>query len=365
MKKSVDRIFLGVVITLVVIGVFVFLSAAMGVLAKNESKFYNIVFNQLVFGLLGGSLLMYLTSRINYKFWRKYAFWFFLFSILLTLLVFVPALGMRHGGALRWVSVGSISFQPAEFLKIGFLIYFASWLSWVKLKAHNFKYGILPFIIFLSIVAIILFKQPDTKSFLLIFVTALAMFLLSGISWRRVLWICLGMAVLLGALIYSQPYLANRLKTYLDPSRDPRGSSYQIQQSLIAIGSGGIFGRGFGQSVQKFSYLPEPQGDSIFAVIGEEFGFVGSAIIVLLYLVLGARGLRIATLTPDMFSRLLTTGIVILIVTQAFLNIASTIGVFPMTGVPLPLISHGGTSLFVMLGALGIVLNISKFCKRI
>src|SRR3989304_1773779 len=365
MTRGIDRFFLGIIIVLLAVGILVFLSAAMGVLAKNASKFYNILFNQLVLGLLGGLLLMYLTSRINYKFWRKYSFWFFFSSILLTVLVFVPGLGLRHGGALRWVSLGPVSFQPVEFLKIGFLIYFAGWLAWVKSKVENFRFGILPFVLLIGVVAVILLKQPDTKNFVLIVIGALAMFLLSGVKWRHIFWIGLGLAVLLGGLFFTQAYLKERLKTYLDPSRDPTGSSYQIQQSLIGIGSGGIFGRGYGQSVQKFSFLPEPQGDSIFAVIGEEFGFVGSALFVILYVIFGWRGLWIANRAPDIFSRLLVTGIVILITAQAFLNIASAIAVFPLTGVPLPLISHGGTSLFMTLGALGIVLNISKYCRRI
>src|SRR3989304_2720290 len=328
MTRGIDRFFLGIIIVLLAVGILVFLSAAMGVLAKNASKFYNILFNQLVLGLLVG-------------------------------------LGLRHGGALRWVSLGPVSFQPVEFLKIGFLIYFAGWLAWVKSKVENFRFGILPFVLLIGVVAVILLKQPDTKNFVLIVIGALAMFLLSGVKWRHIFWIGLGLAVLLGGLFFTQPYLKERLKTYLDPSRDPTGSSYQIQQSLIGIGSGGIFGRGYGQSVQKFSFLPEPQGDSIFAVIGEEFGFVGSAIIVILYVIFGWRGLWIANRAPDIFSRLLVTGIVILITAQAFLNIASAIAVFPLTGVPLPLISHGGTSLFMTLGALGIVLNISKYCRRI
>jgi len=151
------------------------------------------------------------------------------------------------------------------------------------------------------------------------------------------------------------------VKTFIDPSQDPRGSSYQIQQSLIALGSGGILGRGFGQSIQKFSYLPEPQGDSIFAVLGEELGFVGAFITILLYSFFALRGLRIANNSPDLFSRLLVSGIVILIITQSFMNIASIIGVIPLTGVPLVFMSHGGTSLMIYLIAMGIVLNISKF----
>lgn len=363
-SKSVDKVFLGIVMALLGLGILIFISASLGVLAKNESKFYAVLFNQLVLGFGLGILALYLCSRIKYTFWRKYAFYIFLASILFTLFVFIPGLGFEHSGAKRWISIGPVSFQPVEFLKIGFIIYLAAWLSWVKNKVQNFKFGILPFVILVGIIAVILFKQPDTKNFLLILVAGLAMFLASGVKWKYVLGIVAISLVGLFILISFKPYLADRIQTYLDPTRDPTGSSYQIQQSLIAIGSGGVFGRGFGQSIQKFSYLPEPQGDSIFAVIGEEFGFVGTTFIILLFVAFALRGLRIANRSPDLFSRLLVTGIVILIVSQSFLNIASTIGVFPLTGVPLVFISHGGTSLLISLAAVGMILNISRYRKR-
>ena len=198
----------------------------------------------------------------------------------------------------------------------------------------------------------------------LILISSLAMFLVSGANWKKVLGLGILAIVILSVLVAIKPYLLGRVLTFMDPSRDPTGSSYQLQQSLIALGSGGIIGRGWGQSVQKFNYLPEPHGDSIFAVWGEEFGFAGSILLILLFVALGFRGLRIAHYAPDLFSRLLVTGIVILIVAQAFLNIASITGVFPLTGVPLPFVSHGGTSLAILLGALGIVLNVSKYQKN-
>ena len=167
-----------------------------------------------------------------------------------------------------------------------------------------------------------------------------------------------------GGVVLSKPYLRERVSTFINPANDPRGSSYQIQQSLIAIGSGGIFGRGFGQSIQKFSYLPEPQGDSIFAVIGEEFGFIGTVAVVVLFMMFALRGLRIAGHAPDLFSKLLVTGIITMITSQSLLNMAALVGVFPLTGVPLVFISHGGTSLAFSLLAVGIVLNISRFQRN-
>jgi len=218
----------------------------------------------------------------------------------------------------------------------------------------------LPFIAMLAIIALILFKQPDTKSFILIVVTGVSMLFISGVPLRYIFGVGFLLALFFGTLVYFTPYLQERVRTFIDPSQDAQGSSYQIQQSLIALGSGGMFGRGFGQSIQKFSYLPEPQGDSIFAVLGEELGFVGAVSVILLYLLFALRGFRIANNSPDLFSRLLVSGIVILITVQSFMHIASITGVFPLTGVPLPFMSLGGTSFMIYLIAMGIVLNISK-----
>jgi cell division protein FtsW len=363
-NEHVDRFFLGIVLTLVIVGIFAFISSSLGILAKNESKFYGVLFNQLVLGIGGGLVALIVGLKTNYRFWRNNAFYIFLGSIGLTLLVFVPGLGFAHGGARRWVELGPVSFQPVEFLKIAFVMYFAAWLSWVKHKMEDVRFGVLPLVILLGIIALVLFWQPDTKSFILVLVTGLAMLVMSGVRWKYFLGIGLIGVVVLGGLLATKPYLRERVKTFIDPTQDVTGSSYQLQQSLIAIGSGKVFGRGYGQSVQKFSYLPEPQGDSIFAVIGEEFGFVGTTTLVILFVLFALRGLWIAHRAPDQFSRLLVTGIVILLTAQSFLNIASIVGLFPLTGVPLVFISHGGTSLALALGAIGIVLHISRFQKK-
>jgi len=363
-ERKADKFFLIVLFLLVTTGISMFISASLGILAKNEKIFYSVLFNQLVLGLGLGLVGMYFCYKIHYKFWRKYSFFLFLISILLTAAVFIPYLGWSHGGAQRWIQIGGFSFQPVEFLKFGFVIYFAAWLSWAKNRVQNFRFGILPFAIMLAIIALILFKQPDTKSFILIGVTGISMLFISGVPMKYIFGIGTLVALVLGSLVFFTPYLQERVKTFLNPSIDPRGSSYQIQQSLIAIGSGGMFGRGFGQSIQKFSYLPEPQGDSIFAVFAEELGFVGATSIILLYLLFVLRGFRIANNSPDLFSRLLVSGIVILVVVQLFMHIASVTGVFPLTGVPLPFMSHGGTSLLIYLSAMGIVLNVSRFSIR-
>jgi cell division protein FtsW len=363
-KKSIDNFFLSVTVILIIVGFFIFISASLGILAKNQAEFYSVLFSQLALGLVLGLIGMFITSRINYKFWRKCALWVFLGSIGMTLLVFVPGLGFAHGGARRWLDIGPVSFQPVEFLKFGFVMYFAAWLSTAKAKTASFKWSILPFIILVSVIALILLKQPDTKSLILILIAGLAMIFLSGISWKYLLGAFAAILAGLVILVSLKPYLLARVNTFLNPGRDPQGSSYQLQQSLIAIGSGGIFGRGFGQSIQKFSYLPEPQGDSVFAVVGEEFGFLGGTVLVLLFSAFALRGIRIGNAAPDIFGRLLAVGIVILLTAQAFMNIASITGVFPLTGVPLPFVSQGGTALMVDLIAVGIVFNISRFQKK-
>lgn len=365
MKKSnIDKIFLGIVIALIVIGVIMFTSASLGILARNETKFYSVIFAQFVFGLAGGLVALYAGLRIPYKFWRDYSLPLFIISITLTLLVFIPQFGTYHGGARRWVNIFGFSFQPVEFLKIGFILYFAAWLSWAKNRINDLRFSLLPLIVMLSIIAVILLKQPDTKSIILITVTGIAMLFVSGVSWKYILGF-LGISIIGFIILISfKPYLKERIDTFLNPSQNGSSTSYQLQQSLIAVGSGGAFGRGLGQSIQKFNYLPEPQGDSIFAVVGEELGFLGGTILILLYVAFALRGYRIAYQAPDSFSKLLVIGTITIITAQSFMNIASIIGVFPLTGVPLVFISHGGTALFLSIGMMGIVLNISKNSKK-
>jgi len=364
-NNKIDKIFFGIVIALVVIGLITFTSASLGILAKNETKFYGVIFAQFVLGFIGGLVALFIGLRIQTKLLKQYSLLLFITSIILTGLVFIPGLGQNHGGARRWVDILGISFQPVEFLKIGFIIYFAAWLSWVKNKVKDPLFSILPLIIFLGIIATVLLKQPDTKSLILITITALIMLFVSGTPIKYILGF-FGIAIVaFGILVSFQPYLKERINTFLNPSANSQGSSYQLQQSLIAVGSGGIFGRGLGQSIQKFNYLPEPQGDSIFAVMGEELGFAGCTILILLYISFAMRGFRIAIRNaPDSFNKLIVIGFITIITVQSFMNIASIIGVFPLTGVPLVFISQGGTSLLLSLGMMGIVLNISRLKSK-
>ena len=359
-KKSIDYIFLTISVILIIIGIFAFFSSSLGVLARSQSTFYQILISQIALGLAGGTVAMYVCIKIPYRFWRQHAGWILIVGVALTALVFVPHLGFAHGGARRWISILGVSFQPVEFLKIAFVIYLSAWLSWAKNRIENPLFGVLPLVIILGIIASVLVFQPDTKSLILMCATGLGMLFLSGTPLKHLLALGAVAVAIFIVVALRTPYLSQRVSTFLNPASDPTGSSYQLQQSLIAIGSGEVRGRGFGQSIQKFSYLPEPQGDSIFAVIGEEFGFIGTVTIVILYILFAMRGLWIARRAPDSFSGLLGSGLVILITLQAFMNIASITGLFPLTGVPLVFMSQGGTSLLLSLAAVGIILSISK-----
>ncbi len=362
--KGVDTIFFGILIAFIILGGVMFTSASLGILAKNEAKFYGVLFNQFIFGLGAGLLALYLTLRIPYAFWKKYSLILVIGSMILTAMVFVPHLGFMHGGARRWISIFGVSLQPVEFLKIGFIIYMAAWLSWVKTGSRDLRTAVIPLILVFGMSAGILLKQPDTKSLILIASISMAMLFVSGIQWKYIIGIFI---VSVGAFIVLAtftPYLHSRIETFLHPSHDQSGASYQLQQSLISIGSGGIFGRGLGQSIQKFNYLPEPQGDSIFAVIGEELGFIGCVILICLFVAFTLRGYRIAHHAPDAFGKLVVVGLITLVTAQSFMNIASIIGVFPLTGVPLVFISQGGSSLLVALASMGIVLNISRYKRK-
>jgi cell division protein FtsW len=359
--KPVDTIFLTIVILLVAAGFLIFTSASLGLLAREGASFSSVAFSQIAFGIVGGGIAMFLTSNIYYRHWRRFAFYIFLISLILTAAVFIPGIGMEHGGATRWLNLRFVTLQPSELLKVGFVIYLATWFSGVHSKIGNWKYGLLPFIGIVGVVGIIMLKQPDTDTFVIMGCAGMAMFLAAGAKWRDIAAIILGGVLMIALLAVFRPYVMERITTFMHPESDQLGSGYQINQSLIAIGSGGFAGRGFGQSIQKFDYLPEAIGDSVFAVYAEEFGFLGTSLLVIALVSLALRGFKAAAQADDIFGTLLVTGFITLIIAQAFLNIAAMTGIAPLSGLPLPFISHGGTALMSTLASLGIVLNVSRF----
>ena len=314
----------------------------------------------MVLGLFLGTIAMITASRMDAKIWKYSAFWFLLVAIVLNIVVLMPSIGFEHAGARRWIKLGTISLQTSEILKLAFVLYFAAWAASVKDKIKTFHWGFLPLLILFVVSSVLLLQQPDTDNLVLIFIAGLSMFLAAGGQWRYILLVVLAGLIGIVFLATMRPYVMQRITTFLNPQADSLGASYQIQQSLIAIGSGELFGRGFGQSVQKFTYLPEPVGDSIFAVAAEEFGFVGGLFLIIIFVLFAARGLKIAAHAPSSFGRLAVVGIVIMIVFQAFVNIGAMLGVVPLSGITLPFVSHGGTSLFITLFEVGIVLSISR-----
>ena len=362
-KLKIDKLYLTSVMLLAIAGFFIFSSASLGLLARTGASFQSVAINQSI-GLILGIGAFYIMSRLHYKNLRKNALYILLGAIFINLLLFIPAFSLNHGGASRWIDLGFITFQPSEFLKIAFIIYFAAWLSGLKEKVSTFKFGILPYAVIIGILGSLLLSQPDTDTLIVIATTGMIMLFISGGKIKHIALLCLIGVVLISSLVYFRPYVRQRIMTFINGAVDSQGAGYQIQQSLIAIGSGQVVGRGFGQSVQKFNYLPEPIGDSIFAVQAEEFGFIGSSILIGFFLLFFIRSVKIASRAPDPFSGLTALGIAILILIESFMNISSMLGLIPLSGMPLLFVSHGGTALIITLGATGIIANISKYQKE-
>ncbi len=360
MFQRVDKVLFFTIILLLVSGLIIFGSAALGVLASNEVKFFAVIKMQLIYALLGGGFALCLGTFIPYSLYQKYAYLLFTLALLFTTLVFVPGLSRYHGGAHRWIDIGSFSLQPSETLKFAFVVLVAFWCTKYRNLFKDWKYGFLPYMLSLAVVSIVLLAQPDFGTYLVIVTASFITYFVGGARKRHIQYLALCALLGFALLLIVRPYMLERVKTFLNNTHDPRGSSWQLNQSLIALGGGGLTGRGLGQSVQKFNYLPEPIGDSIFAVLGEELGFFGAVYLIMLYGIVSIRGYVIAKGSKDQFGRLLASGLVSIILIQTTLNIGSMLGILPLTGVPLPLVSHGGTALMVALFELGVLLNISK-----
>ncbi len=352
---------------LVIGGFLIFLSASLGLLARDGAQFSDIAVSQFFLGVVGGFIMLYITSHIPYRLYRSYALYIFLFACALCVLVFFPPFGLSLNGAHSWLDFGFTTFQPAEFLKIAYVLYLAAWLSGrpaVGKKYRPFIERTAPFVLITGLVAVLLLLQPDTGTFMVVALAGGAMYFASGAKLKDMLILgVIGLVLVLG-LVATRPYALERLQTYLNPARDPLGAGYQVQKSLIAVGSGELFGRGYGQSIQKFTTLPEPTADSIFGVFAEEFGFVGSMLLILAFLTFGLRALFVSARTSDLYGGLVIVGVAILIVVQSFFNMGSMVGVFPLSGLPLIFVSHGGSALFMALTSVGIVLNISRTARH-
>ena len=364
MRLVGDRSFAIIVAILVVGGVAVFFSASLGLLAREDTSVARLALSQIVLGIAPGIAALLLFRFMNPRALMRIVLPLYVLALLATALVFVPELGLTINGATRWLDLGFASVQPAEFLKMGTVLMLAAYLAHAGRDIRAYSRGLFPFIAIIGVPIALLLLQPNTSTAIVIAGSASALYLLAGAPLRDFAIIGLMIAIGAGILLSERPYLKDRVLTFLDPSENPLTSGYQIQQSLIAIGSGEAFGRGFGQSIQKFNYLPEPVGDSIFAVVAEELGFTGAAILILLFVAFAARGLAIAAEAANAFGTLAATGLTLIIAFSAFLNIGAMLGVLPLTGLPLPFISQGGSALLAALASVGIILNVAAHRKK-
>lgn len=359
-RLRVDKSLAFLIAALVLGGCMIFASAAFGTLARGSTGVTSVVFSHLVLGVGGGTLLLLLAMSLDYKRWRAAAPYLFAFALFATVLVFVPHLGMSHGGGQRWINLGRFSLQPSEILKLASLFMAAAYFAAIRERVTTTLWGLGGLIGILILPILILIAQPDIGTLGVIVISVFSVFFAAGGRWRDIgILACIGI-LSLGALTLEKPYMRDRVMTFLDPSKGQQAEGYQIKQSLIAIGSGGVLGRGFGQGVQKFTYLPEPMGDSIFAVAGEELGFAGATVIVILFLLFALRGYSIAGKTPDLFGSLLAVGISTYLAIEAFINIAAMLGVAPLTGIPLTFVSQGGSAMLMSLASAGVLLSISR-----
>jgi len=353
-----------VMIMIVGVGLILLWSASAVISYQKFQDSYYYLKHQILFGLIPGVILLFLCSKINYNFFRKISFILFLGTIILLLLVFVPEIGYSCGKTRSWLKLGGISFQPSELLKIALIIYLAAFFEKQGKKIKSFSQGFLPFIFILGIVALLLIMQPDIGTLGIVILIALVIYFVAGAKIGHLFLIILAGALGLFLLIKTASYRMERFMVFLNPSVDPQGIGYHINQALIGIGSGGMFGVGLGHSRQKFAYLPEVYGDSIFAIIAEELGFILTVGLIILFVALAIRGFKIAKNAPDKFSQLVAVGITSWIIFQTFINIMAMIGLIPLTGLPLPFISYGGSALAVLLASMGILINISKQTVR-
>jgi len=355
-----DYALLGIVLALLVFGMLALSSASSVIAHENFGNYSHYFFRQLSFGVVPGLLLMYAAAKFHYVRWQALAPLMVIAGIGLLIAVFIPGVGFGVGNSNMWIDFKYFLFQPSELMKLVIVIYLASWYDKRADRAQDLYYGFLPILFIVGLIAGLIMLQPDFGTMIVLSLIAATMFYIGGARMKYMLSAGGVMAVLVWILVKAAPHRLNRILVFFNPDIDTRGISYQINQALLAIGSGGLWGYGIGQSRQKFNYLPEAIGDSIFAIMSEEMGFVRMLIILLLFLAFAFRGFRIAKNSPDLFGKLVASGITSWIIIQALINIGGITAIIPLTGVPLPFISYGSTAMVVSLLGVGILLNISK-----
>lgn len=351
---------LAMTLVLLIFGLVILSSAGIVEGQKKFGSSYYYLTHQILYGVLPGLGLMLLLSKIDYKFWKKVSLLVLLGALVLMMLVFVPKFGYGLKGATRWLSFGGFSFQPSEILKLSMIIYLAAWFGNRDERIKNWTYGTAPFLIVLSFVGVLLLMQPDIGTLIVVTLISASIYFFAGSPMKHFFILGLIVVAALVSMVLLEPYRFDRLKTFIDPSIDPKGISYQVNQSLISIGSGGMFGVGFGKSTQKFGFLPEVINDSIFAIVAEELGFIGAMILLGLFVLFALLLVWSANNISDKFGKLLIMGVASWVIGQAFINIAAISGLLPLTGIPLPFVSYGGTAMMTLLAGMGIVLNVAR-----
>lgn len=359
--NSADYLLLSYFGVLLVIGLLLLTSASAPVGYDKFGDKYFFIKRQLLVGVIPGVITLLVLAKLRYEHVRALALPAFIASLVVLLMPFLPGLGSTQGtGAHSWIMVGRYSLQPAEFAKLGLIIFMASYLARRGQDLLDWKKGFLVALGLGLVPVALVILQPDIGTASILFAILFGLLFLAGANiWHLLALAAVGLVAFAGMVVVA-PYRAARLTTFLHPEFDPLGIGYHINQSFLAIGSGGWMGLGLGRSRQKFEYLPQVHADSIFAVMAEEMGFIFAAGFILLLCLICYRAVKLARRAPDQFSRLLIAGIIIWFLVQSFINIGAMVGILPITGVPLPFVSHGGTALVIALGAVGLLMNISR-----
>ncbi|MGE6258658.1 stage V sporulation protein E [Heyndrickxia sporothermodurans] len=361
-KSNPDLLLIIVTLTLLTVGlIMVYSASAIWANYKFHDSFF-FAKRQLLFAGVG-VIAMFFIMNVDYWTWRSWAKILLIICFVLLVLVLIPGIGMERNGSRSWIGVGAFSIQPSEFIKLAMIAFLAKFLSEQQKYITTLKKGLVPSLSLVFLAFGMIMLQPDLGTGTVMLGTCVIMIFISGA--RIFHFVVLGLLGVAGfvALILSAPYRMARITSFLDPWQDPQGTGFQIIQSLFAIGPGGLFGLGLGESRQKFFYLPEPQTDFIFAILSEELGFIGGTFVLLLFSLLLWRGIRIALGAPDLYGSFLAVGIISMIAIQVMINIGVVTGLMPVTGITLPFLSYGGSSLTLMLMAVGVLLNISRYSR--
>ena len=351
-----DKILFLAVLVLSVFGLLmIYSSSSIWAEYKFNDSFHYLKYQSIFFII--GIILIIIISKVNYNFYYKYSNIILLISFILLVLVLIPGIGSIRNGSRSWFGIGSLGIQPSEFCKISLIIFTSKYLSKTSVKKI---FDIIPILIVLLVFFGLIMLQPDLGTASIMFISVVLVLFIAGAPKK--FFITLGVLGVIGValLIMIAPYRMDRITSFINPWKDPLGTGFQMIQSLYAIGPGGLLGTGYLNSIQKHFYLPEPQTDFIFSIICEEFGVVGSIIVVGLFSILLYRGIKISNNSNDLFSKYLSFGIIFQLIFQAIMNLSVVVGLIPVTGVTLPFISYGGSSLLISMMSIGIVLNISK-----